>query len=101
MAFENLRKAWDSLKKAQNDVEKRRELLSSKWDEFKSTTANMWKDLNLPEKKFKTKSGAEVNISAQKVEGSNITFQALVELEQLVVDYFAEKEAHANSCYKA
>lgn len=101
MAFENLKKAWDSLKKAQNEVEKRREVLSSKWEEFKSTAVNMWKDLNLPEKKFKTKSGAEVVISAQKVEGSNITFQALNELEQLVVDYFAEKEAYAAGCYKA
>lgn len=101
MAFENLKKAWDSLKKAQNEVEKRRELLQSKWEEFKSTVVNMWKDLNLPEKKFKTKSGAEVVISTQKVDGSNITFQALVELEQLIVDYFAEKEAYVNGCYKA
>lgn len=101
MAFENLRKAWDSLKKSQNEAEKRRELLTSKWEEFKSIATNMWKESNLPEKKFKTKSGAEVVISTQKTEGSNITFQSLVELEQLVVEYFAEKEAHANSCYKA
>jgi len=99
--FENLKKAWDSLKTAQDEAEKRREQLTSKWEEFKATTVNMWKDLTLPEKKFKTKSGAEVTISAQKIEGSNITFQALTELEQQIVDYFSEKEAYANGCYKA
>ena len=99
--FENMKKAWDSLKKAQDEAQKRRDLLASKWEEFKATAASMWKDLNLPEKKFKTKSGAEIVISAQKVDGSNITYQALAEIEQDVCDYFVEKKAYAEGCYKA